>query len=224
MILVRNHSSIAVVVKLAGVPKVFSPGVYEYSDDILKFREFREALGKYPFLSILPKPFDTTTTNDKSLETTPIPDDKKLIENDKLTKGVRNQGVMAKRGRPKFEDCQGSLETLKPLYSNIKTRRGLQNKFYELKALKAIKNMEGIEFLFDLKTDNIKSSILTEIGRTGNDEMMRELAGEICRRARTEKHTVKQWVMLVRYLTEEDNLGIRFLNRQKKKQGFIETV
>jgi hypothetical protein len=222
MALVRNNSSVGIVIKLAGVPKVFPPGVYEYSDDLLKCNEFKKALEIYPCLSILPKSSsDTVTTNDKSLETTPIPS-----ENDKLTIAVRNQRVMAKRGRPKFENFQGSLEAIRSLYPNIKTRRGLQNKFYELKALNAIKSMEGIEFLFDSKTDNFKSSILAEIGKTGDDELMRAVAAEICKRARTEKLTVKQWVstyqrikevMLGRYSKEQDNLRSGFLNRQKKK-------
>lgn len=221
MILVRNSSSTtAIVIRLAGIPEVFSPGVYECSDDILKFREFREALEIYHFLSILPKPpSDTVTTIDKSLETTPLPDDELPI-------AVRNQGVMAKRGRPKFENFQGSLEALRSLYPSIKTRRGLQNKYFELKVIKAIKDVEGMEFLFDSKTGNFKSSILTEIGRISNEEMMREVAAEICRRARTEKHTVKQWVyachcikevMLFHHSTDDDNLGSGFLNRQKKK-------
>jgi hypothetical protein len=219
MVLVKNNATVAVVIKWAGIPKVFPPGVYEYADDILKFSEFKKALEIFPCLSVLPKrPPDTATTNDKSAAITPIPDDK-------LTIAVRNQGVMTKRGRPKFENFQGSLEALRSLYPNIKTRRGLQNKYFELKALKAIKSMEGAEFLFDLKTTNVKSSILAEIGRISNDEKMREVAAEICKRARTEKLTVKQWVstchcikevMLSPYSKKQDNLGSGFLNRQKK--------
>lgn len=131
---------------------------------------------------------------------------------------------MAKRGRPRFEDTTCELDWVRALYPEIKTRRGVQNKYYELRAGGVIKNMEGIEFLIDLKNNVIKNSILVEIGRMHSEDLMREIAREICLRARTEVHTVKEWVdickslkvlMAIRILDGEDILGSRFLNSQK---------
>jgi len=102
-----------------------------------------------------------------------------------------------KRGRPKFHD-EDQLNQLKGVFPDIKTRRGLQNKCYEINALDAIKDIEGMEFLYDPQNQTLKSSILSELGRLRNEDNIRLVAQHICERAKNETLTIKQWEKICR--------------------------
>jgi len=104
-----------------------------------------------------------------------------------------------KRGRPKFgREEMISLMKEKNLFPDIRTERGFQNKCYEVDAVGAIRDLDGMEFLVDREKETLKSSILTEIGRLKDPETMRALAEEVCERAKTEKRTTKEWVQFCR--------------------------
>jgi len=108
--------------------------------------------------------------------------------------------LKTKRSRPKFRH-EYFVDFIKGHYTNIKTRRGIQNKCYEIHALGAIRNKEyvgDISFLFDLNTNHIQSSILAELGRLNDEDAIRTVAKKLCDKAKTEKHTVREWQHICR--------------------------
>ena len=117
-----------------------------------------------------------------------------------------------KRGRPKFGNEEMiALMKEKELFPNIKTERGFKNKCYEIDAVGAIQGLEGMEFLVDREKETVKSSILTEIGRFKNPEVMRAVAEEVCQRAKTQQRTIKEWVLFCKELRKAWNLRSGFL-------------
>jgi hypothetical protein len=102
---------------------------------------------------------------------------------------------MAKRGRPPFEHSialEKMLPHLKAFYPGIKTRRGLQDKYYALNAYGDLHDMEGFE-LID------KPSILAELGRFKERAVIREIATQVIEKTRQDRnYTVKEWVSLLR--------------------------
>jgi hypothetical protein len=102
---------------------------------------------------------------------------------------------MAKRGRPPFEHSialEKMFSHLKAFYPGIKTRRGLQDKYYALNAYGDLHDMEGFE-LID------KPSILAELGRFKERAVIREIATQVIEKTRQDRnYTVKEWVSLLR--------------------------
>lgn len=111
--------------------------------------------------------------------------------------------IKGKRGRPRFQR-EKQMNCIQKLHPNIRTRRGLQNKYYEVMAVGAIKGVEGMEFLCDYKKDTLKSSILTEIGRLEDEDEIRNVATNICEVAKSQKLSTKQWVELCRKIRLHD--------------------
>ena len=91
-----------------------------------------------------------------------------------------------KKGRPKLID--GEFEkTFKAIW-NTRTRRNLLNRHYMQKAFGLLTDLDkvlpGFEYLFggsnDLNNANMKMTIISELGRLQDSELIREFAREIC--------------------------------------------
>jgi hypothetical protein len=82
------------------------------------------------------------------------------------------------RGRPKVFDSQMEA-VLKGSFSD-KTQRGLQNKFYLLRAFRLVKNDPALRWLYDKEAETIQSTILAELGRIDRDEDLLIMARQIC--------------------------------------------
>jgi len=105
--------------------------------------------------------------------------------------------IKKKPGRPQFQ-YEDQLNGVKERFPEIKTRRGLQNKCYEINAKLAIKDEEGMEFLYDRQNQTHKPSILSELGRLKNEDDIRLVAKYICKRAKNEKLSTKVWERICR--------------------------
>ena len=84
------------------------------------------------------------------------------------------------------------------LYPDIKTRRGLQNKYYEIHALGVLKDLEGMKFILDSKLEKAKWGILRELGRFKNEADMVSMAKWICKKTKKERHTIREWGKIIR--------------------------
>ena len=107
-----------------------------------------------------------------------------------------------KRGRPKFK-YEEMLLRIKWIYSDIKTKRGLQNKVYEILALGVVSKMDDVEFLWNTKNKTMKCALLTEIGRFEIEEDIEIVSRRVCDLAAMEinkKTTTKEWVEIIRYM------------------------
>ncbi len=104
---------------------------------------------------------------------------------------------MAKRGRPALYPAEwyAQLDNIWP----GKTKRGLQNSDYAGEALKAIKGMDNVyKFFFNGKKAK-KISILTEIGRYGDSDLMRNIAQQVYDLIKSEgDRPVKEWEKILR--------------------------
>jgi hypothetical protein len=102
---------------------------------------------------------------------------------------------MAKRGRPRFEHSiafEEMFSHLKAFYPEIKTRRGLQDKYYSLDAYGDLHDMEGFE-LID------KPSLLAEFGRFKDPAVIKQVARQVIEEMRKDSnYTVKAWVSVLR--------------------------
>ena len=105
---------------------------------------------------------------------------------------------MAKRGRPTFKH-QGFLEELRLLYPDIKTRRGMQNKVYEIMAVSAIKDICGVEQIFT-QEGTFRNSIMIELGRIEDPEAIRIVARHINKRMINGKLKVRQAANITRLI------------------------
>lgn len=100
-----------------------------------------------------------------------------------------------KRGRPELLPKEFYNE-LQKIYPNVKTKRGLQNKFYAVEALSALKNEDTglIKFIQD------KDSILIQLGRIPHGATIREWAWWIYEQSKIEKKTTHEWADIVKRL------------------------
>ncbi len=92
-----------------------------------------------------------------------------------------------KRGRPPAFAYE-TLGLLRSHYPDIKTKRGLQNKAYEMRALSVLKDdPQRYGWLCDIEAmrrgdaNSYKPTILTELGRIVDEEKLKTAASEICR-------------------------------------------
>jgi hypothetical protein len=92
------------------------------------------------------------------------------------------------------------LSALKRLHPEVKTRRGILNKYYEVKAYKVIREMDDVSFIFnpDKNNETYKACILMELGKFENEADIRTVASHICKRAKSEKLTTHRWANVVR--------------------------
>lgn len=116
-----------------------------------------------------------------------------------------------KRGRPPaFDDLHH--QTYKDIWPDIRTRRGITNKIYAINGLAIVKEMRGVEYIFNEADNTMKVSILTELGRLNDEQAAREAASFICEREAAGDHrTAHEWAAIVRKYriseTVSDNSG-----------------
>ena len=128
--------------------------------------------------------------------------------------------VMAKRGRPRFDD--DLVKECQDAWPNVKTRRGLQNVYYCSVAFEVLENLENIGYLgLGLEPGkDMKNSLLTELGRFADSEMIKTLALNLCEEQKKKKRTVKEWIKILRAIrlnnlgNHLNNLGNGFLNNE----------
>ena len=106
--------------------------------------------------------------------------------------------AMAKRGRPVFKH-QDFLEQIRFLHPDVKTSRGMQNKVYEVLAVRAIKDLSGVEQIFT-PDGTFRSSIMIELGRLEDPETIRTVARHINQRMINENLRVKQAANITRLI------------------------
>ena len=97
---------------------------------------------------------------------------------------------MKKRGRP--EVFPEFLQCVRAIYPDVKTKRGLQNKAYQAIAGRAIG--DDFPWLWDKSKGTIQVSILSELGRLEDPEVIRAFAKELCKK----KPGAKKAVILIR--------------------------
>ncbi|WP_373844426.1 hypothetical protein [Clostridium sp.] len=102
-----------------------------------------------------------------------------------------------KVGRPR-KISDSFFKKLQMIYPDIKTRRGILNKHYEVIAHAAVEKMEDVKFLVDPDKHVIKETILIELGRFENEEDIKNVARFICDNAESKKLTARQWVNFIR--------------------------
>ncbi len=118
----------------------------------------------------------------------------------------------ASRGRPAIisKDLIARMQAHHP---DVTTRRGLLNKYYELKSFKFLNNHPGIEYICNPGKNKARWGILREIGRLcGNDEEQTiKLAEAICERQAVVHFTVREWEKQLREIriseTVSDNIN-----------------
>ncbi|MFL0197621.1 hypothetical protein ACJDU8_18920 [Clostridium sp. WILCCON 0269] len=102
-----------------------------------------------------------------------------------------------KVGRPcKISDSL--FKRYQMIYPDIRTRRGILNKHYEVTAYEVVEKMEDVKFLVDRDNHTMKETILIELGRLENEEDIKIIARYICDTAKSRKLTARQWVNFIR--------------------------
>jgi hypothetical protein len=71
---------------------------------------------------------------------------------------------------------------LRSLYPKVKSVRGLQEKQHQTRAVLLVMDQPQFRWLFDPESGTCRSTILTELGRIEDDQLLVEMAAEICRR------------------------------------------
>jgi hypothetical protein len=104
------------------------------------------------------------------------------LENDHLSISENNQpqdfSKKQKKGRPRLLNCDMEA-ILKSSFSENKTHRSLQNKFYLLRSFRLIKSDPALGWLYQ-EGESIRATILSELGRIDRDEDLLTLARELC--------------------------------------------
>lgn len=106
----------------------------------------------------------------------------------------------SKKGRPRIDDEY--LKVLATTFPNVTTRRGLQNKNYAFNVWKILDLTPNEDFTWLLdkaaghanKPHFCKWSVLAELGRINDQEVVMDLARQLCRL----KPSVKESVAIVR--------------------------
>jgi hypothetical protein len=71
---------------------------------------------------------------------------------------------------------------LRSLYPQVKTARGLQQKQHEARAVLLVMDQPDLRWLFDPQKGTCRTTILSELGKIESDDLLVEMAREICRR------------------------------------------
>jgi len=107
-----------------------------------------------------------------------------------------------KRGRPPNMSPE-EYKFYRGLYHEIRTRRGLLNKWREINAFSVVDTMakkegvEGLEYLRGPAAGTINAGVLRELGYF-EDGVIRVLAVEICKGQKQAKRTVREWGDILR--------------------------
>jgi hypothetical protein len=111
---------------------------------------------------------------------------------------------MSKRGRPiKYNKAVNDimLNILDGHFPDTRSHRGRIDLCYRLRAigvLDKVKDIDNIEFILDDKNKTFKPSILVQLGRIDNDELLIALARRICELAKTHKYKAKDIERFIR--------------------------
>lgn len=97
------------------------------------------------------------------------------------------------KGRPRVltEEAEAMYRSI--YGPTVKTRRGLQNKQYELRALRVLRdlNLPGLDYLFDVENDVVRHTVLNELGRMEDTSNMVSLARWLCEQRPSNKAAVE---------------------------------
>lgn len=109
-----------------------------------------------------------------------------------------------KRGRPSII-CDELCKGYQSLFPDIKTKRGLINHHYASIAWEVVRELPDTTFLIDPSRDFHRESVLVELGRLRDHELISMLAREICDIAEIIpwKWTTKQWEKYARIRRRE---------------------
>lgn len=90
-----------------------------------------------------------------------------------------------RRGRPPRYD-PAYMTTMRALYPELRTARGLHNKYYQGRAQGVLKDEAGVEWLMDVaqlkqhQPGNYRQTILQELGRIDDDDALKAVARRLC--------------------------------------------
>jgi hypothetical protein len=110
-----------------------------------------------------------------------------------MVKGdIRKTFPKKKKGRPKvFPDDQ--TNSIRSIWPEIKTTRGIQNKVYQAYAIGVLgpEDSDDYSWLIDLTSDNIRQTILTELGRILYADDIRDFAKILCEKKLSTAESVR---------------------------------
>lgn len=107
-----------------------------------------------------------------------------------------------KRGRPNSLS-DSFVSKVQELWPEIKTRRGMLNKSYELRAwgivrrMQKEKHIEELEFLRDDAKQYINTGVCRELGKFETDEEIEEFIPAVCAYQKKAQMTIHQWCKLL---------------------------
>ncbi|MEW6425505.1 MAG: hypothetical protein AB1523_12345 [Bacillota bacterium] len=100
------------------------------------------------------------------------------------------------RGRPKAAP-DFIYDGLRKMYPRLCHRQRL-NQMYALEALNALRDLPCFGYFYDAKRDRAKTSVLAELGRLRDVELIRRVGAEVAEVAERQKLTVKEVERLLR--------------------------
>jgi hypothetical protein len=94
---------------------------------------------------------------------------------------------MAKRGRPSLLSDE-LLNGMKKIYPDYKTKRSIENKHYQIRAYGILEKLsiENKEYLFNPDKQFFNWSVLEQLGRIEDDELLIAMAKQVCSLAKEE--------------------------------------
>jgi hypothetical protein len=101
------------------------------------------------------------------------------------SKQTRSKQTRSKKTRKKAKSPpkdKALQRFLRRLYPEVKTDRGLRQKQHQTRAVVLVMDEPEFRWLFDAETGTCRNTILAELGRIQNDELLLEMAREVCRR------------------------------------------
>lgn len=106
---------------------------------------------------------------------------------------MENISDIPKRGRPGLVSAS-ARRGLAQIYSDVKSARRLANKVHLSAAFSAIDGRPGFEWLHEPAAHKIRSTIMSELGRFEDPDMIRKAAAVLC----THKPATGKAVALIR--------------------------
>ena len=110
---------------------------------------------------------------------------------------------MAKRGRPEkfIQEWYDWVRNVS--WSNARTKRGMQDAIFSCKAMRAIihEEFENKAFLYSDEKNYTRTSLLAELGRLEDKDVILHVAKYLCEWAAQETLTIKRairWVRMIR--------------------------
>lgn len=115
-----------------------------------------------------------------------------------------------KQGRPRFDD--ELLRQVQSRFPNVKTRFGQQKLVYTIKAYNLLRDLPELDFfwVFDKagKRKDMKRSLLAEIGRFKDPELIRKVGSRVCEEQKHQPKSVEEWTKMLRAVRLEKNLAL----------------